>query len=114
MGGVRRCAHRRQRSHEHHLAPRHLGVRRPHEELTPLRSEFVAGDSVRPAISGDGCVVAFVTEIAYDLFRDDDTGARWDVYRTVLPACEDGAADGGAAGGAGAGVDDTSDAAGGA
>ncbi|MEZ5252201.1 MAG: hypothetical protein R2713_24215, partial [Ilumatobacteraceae bacterium] len=86
----------------------------PDAELTPLRSEFVAGDSVRPAISGDGCVVAFVTEIAYDLFRDDDTGARWDVYRTVLPACEDGAADGGAAGGAGAGVDDTSDAAGGA
>lgn len=74
----------------------------PDVELTPLRSEFVAGDSVRPAISGDGCVVAFVTEIAYDLFRDDDTGARWDVYRTVLPACDDGATDVGTAGAPGA------------
>jgi hypothetical protein len=45
------------------------------------------GDSVRPVISGDGCSVVVVTQMAFDLFRDDDTGDRWDVYRTVLPRC---------------------------
>jgi Tol biopolymer transport system component len=57
-------------------------------ELSPVRDDVVIGDSVRPTISGDGCVVAFVTEMAYDLFRDDDTGDRWDVYRVQLPGCE--------------------------
>ena len=28
-----------------------------------------------------------VTEIPYDLFRDDDIGDRWDVYQLTLPAC---------------------------
>ena len=45
------------------------------------------GDSVRPVISGDGCSVVVVTQMAFDLFRDDDTGDRWDVYRTVMPRC---------------------------
>ncbi|MFN8024209.1 MAG: choice-of-anchor D domain-containing protein [Acidimicrobiales bacterium] len=59
-------------------------------ELSPRRDEVATGDSVRPVISGDGCVVAFITEMPYDLFRDDDTGARWDVYRVVLPQCDGG------------------------
>ena len=54
----------------------------------PVRSTGLrAGNSVRPAISADGCHVVVVTEIPYDLFRDDDTGARWDVYQLTLPAC---------------------------
>ncbi len=60
----------------------------PELELSPTRDDVVLGDSVRPAISGDGCVVAFVTEMAYDLFRDDDTSDRWDVYRVQLPSCD--------------------------
>ena len=56
-------------------------------ELTVRTNGVHAGDSVRPTISGDGCVVAFVSEMAYDLFRDDDSGDRWDVYRLVLPHC---------------------------
>jgi Tol biopolymer transport system component len=59
-------------------------------ELSPVRDEVRPGASVRPTISGDGCVVAFVSEMPYDLFRDDDTGERWDVYRVVLPHCEGG------------------------
>ena len=60
----------------------------PEVELSPVRDDVTSGDSVRPTISGDGCVVAFVTEMAYDLFRDDDTGDRWDVYRVQLPLCD--------------------------
>ena len=60
----------------------------PEVELTVPATGATIGDSVRPSISGDGCVVAFVTEMAYDLFRDDDTGDRWDVYRMQLPQCE--------------------------
>ena len=60
----------------------------PDVELTPPATGAAGGDSVRPTISGDGCVVAFVTEMAYDLFRDDDTGDRWDVYRIQLPHCD--------------------------
>lgn len=56
-------------------------------ELTVSTADLRAGDSVQPAISGDGCVVVVVTQYAYDLFRDDDTGDRWDVYRQVLPHC---------------------------
>ncbi len=56
-------------------------------ELTVPVDDIRSGDSVRPAISGDGCVVVVVTEFAYDLFRDDDDGNRWDVYRLVLPHC---------------------------
>ncbi|MFM2072237.1 MAG: hypothetical protein RLZZ623_2500 [Actinomycetota bacterium] len=56
-------------------------------ELTVPVDGMRLGNSVRPTISGDGCVVAMVTEMAFDLFRDDDGGDRWDVYRQVLPAC---------------------------
>lgn len=56
-------------------------------ELTTPLPDVRLGNSVRPAISGDGCVVAVVTEMGYDLFRDDDGSDRWDVYRLVLPEC---------------------------
>ncbi len=56
-------------------------------ELTVPTNGMRAGDSVRPVISADGCHVAVVTQLALDLFRDDDTGSRWDVYQLTLPAC---------------------------
>lgn len=56
-------------------------------ELSAAFSSVRPGNSMRPTISGDGCVVAMNTEMAFDLFRDDDSGDRWDVYRLVLPAC---------------------------
>jgi Tol biopolymer transport system component len=56
-------------------------------ELTRLLPSLRSGDSVRPVISADGCAVAVVTELALDLFRDDDDGDRWDVYRLLLPHC---------------------------
>jgi hypothetical protein len=59
----------------------------PDIELTTPAVGVRPGASVRPAISGDACSVAVNTEMAYDLFRDDDTGSRWDVYRLVLPQC---------------------------
>jgi Tol biopolymer transport system component len=60
-------------------------------EITVADERIRPGDSVRPVISGDGCVVVVVTQLAYDLFRDDDRGDRWDVYRRVLPHCGGGA-----------------------
>ena len=56
-------------------------------ELTVPRDGVRLGNSVMPVISADGCVVAVTTEMAFDLFRDEDRGSRWDVYRTTLPAC---------------------------
>lgn len=56
-------------------------------ELTLPRDGTRLGNSVNPVISADGCTVAVTTEVAYDLFRDDDAGSRWDVYRTTLAAC---------------------------
>jgi Tol biopolymer transport system component len=56
-------------------------------ELTRTLPGVRPGNSVKPVISADGCVVAVVTEMAYDLFRDDDGPGRWDVYRIVLPQC---------------------------
>lgn len=56
-------------------------------ELTKPLDAIRSGDSVMPVISADGCAVAVVTQFAYDLFRDDDTGDRWDVYLERLPAC---------------------------
>ena len=38
-------------------------------------------------ISGDGCSVVSSPNCALDVFRDDDTGDRWDVYRARLPLC---------------------------
>lgn len=56
-------------------------------ELTKPRAGIRLGNSVLPVISADGCVVAVTTEMAFDLFRDEDRGSRWDVYRAILPAC---------------------------
>ena len=56
-------------------------------ELTQPQPGVRAGNSTFPVISGDGCSVAFLTEMPLDLFRDDDTGDRWDVYRMELPTC---------------------------
>jgi Tol biopolymer transport system component len=56
-------------------------------ELTQPQPGARVGSSTFPVISGDGCYVAFLTEMPLDLFRDDDTGDRWDVYRLKLPGC---------------------------
>jgi Tol biopolymer transport system component len=56
-------------------------------ELTLPQAGVRDGNSGSPAISADGCYVAAVTEIGYDLFRDDDRKGRWDVYRLQLPHC---------------------------
>jgi hypothetical protein len=56
-------------------------------ELTPVPAGVRPGDSIHPVISGDGCSVVIVTEMPLDVFRDDDTGERWDVYRSRLPLC---------------------------
>ena len=56
-------------------------------DLVPLRADVRPGRSVRPVISGDGCSVVMITEMALDVFRDDDSAPRWDAYRLVLPAC---------------------------
>ncbi|MFW2335828.1 MAG: choice-of-anchor D domain-containing protein [Ilumatobacter sp.] len=56
-------------------------------ELTPVPNSARAGDTIRPVISADGCVVAVITEIPFDLFRDDDRDERWDVYRHLVPEC---------------------------
>ena len=56
-------------------------------EITPLSADVHPGESVWPVLSGDGCTVMFVTQIAYDLFRDDDQGSRWDIYSQTLPTC---------------------------
>ena len=58
-------------------------------DLTPNRDDIRSGRTVWPVISGDGCTVTVVTELALDLFRDDDTGSRWDIYRLLLPHCRD-------------------------
>jgi len=57
-------------------------------DLTPTRDNVRAGRTVWPVISGDGCTVTVITELALDLFRDDDLGERWDVYRVLLPHCD--------------------------
>ncbi len=56
------------------------------ELTTPLPGARI-GNSVFPIISGDGCYAVVLTEMPLDLFRDDDTGNRWDVYRMKLPSC---------------------------
>lgn len=57
-------------------------------ELSPVPDGLRSGDTVHPVISGDGCTVVAVTQMALDVFRDDDTADRWDVYRSTLPHCE--------------------------
>ncbi len=56
-------------------------------ELAEIPSGVRAGDTILPRLSSDGCVVVAVTEVAFDLFRDDDRDERWDVYRLVVPEC---------------------------
>ena len=56
-------------------------------ELTQPIPGVKPGNSTFPVISGDGCYAAVLTEMPFDLFRDDDTGNRWDVYRVKLPNC---------------------------
>jgi len=56
-------------------------------ELTPQSTDIRPGNSLWPVVSADGCTVTIITELAYDLFRDDDDGDRWDVYRLLLPVC---------------------------
>lgn len=45
------------------------------------------GNSIHPVLSGDGCSIVVVTELALDVFRDDDTNLRWDIYRQRLEHC---------------------------
>ncbi len=71
---------------------RRTAVRRDNDtgatvELTPVPTGARAGDTVHPVISRDGCVVIVQTQLAFDVFRDDDSGDRWDVYRLVVPEC---------------------------
>jgi len=56
-------------------------------ELTLPKDGVRPGNTLHPVISADGCVVVVITEMAYDLFRDDDTGERWDAYRETMPWC---------------------------
>lgn len=56
-------------------------------ELSPVPDGVRGGDTIHARLSADGCVVVATTEIAFDLFRDDDRGDRWDVYRLVVPEC---------------------------
>jgi Tol biopolymer transport system component len=56
-------------------------------ELSPVPEAVRAGDTIHPRLSADGCVIVAITEIAFDLFRDDDRDERWDVYRLVVPEC---------------------------
>ena len=56
-------------------------------EMSPVPPGVRAGNTIHPRLSADGCVIAAVTEIPFDLFRDDDRADRWDVYRLVVPEC---------------------------
>lgn len=56
-------------------------------ELSVVPPGVRSGDTLQPVLSADGCVVAAITEIAFDLFRDDDRDARFDLYRLVVPEC---------------------------
>jgi hypothetical protein len=56
-------------------------------EISVVPDAVLPGDTILPRLSADGCVVVAITEIAYDLFRDDDRRERWDVYRLVVPEC---------------------------
>lgn len=63
---------------------RHEGVT---VELSEVPSSVPSGDTIHARLSSDGCVVVAITEVAFDLFRDNDRGERWDVYRLVVPEC---------------------------
>ena len=56
-------------------------------EVTVVPTGQRPGNSIHPVLSGDGCSIVVVTELALDVFRDDDTGLRWDIYRQRLEHC---------------------------
>jgi hypothetical protein len=56
-------------------------------EMTTVPQGARSGNSLHPVLSGDGCSLIVVTQLALDVFRDDDTGDRWDVYRQRLEHC---------------------------
>ena len=56
-------------------------------EISPVPAGVSDGDTIHARISADGCVAVAITEIPFDLFRDDDRDERWDVYRLLLPEC---------------------------
>jgi Tol biopolymer transport system component len=56
-------------------------------EVTVVPAGLRPGNSIHPVLSGDGCSIVVVTELALDVFRDDDTGLRWDVYKQRLEHC---------------------------
>lgn len=56
-------------------------------DLLPPVSGRRAGDTSHVVISSDGCSITLVTQLALDLFDDDDEGERWDVYRAAIPQC---------------------------
>lgn len=58
-------------------------------ELTVPTTGVRIGESVSPAISADGCTATIVTQMAFDLFHDDDDEPRWDVYNLRLQHCAD-------------------------
>jgi hypothetical protein len=67
-----------------HLTDRVAGVT---TELTTVPAGQRPGDSINPVLAGDGCSVVVTTELALDVFRDNDGGDRWDVYRQRLAHC---------------------------
>lgn len=66
---------------------RHDRIKGDTIELAPIPNGVRSGDTINARLSADGCVVVAVTEVPFDLFRDDDQDDRWDVYRLVLPEC---------------------------
>ncbi len=56
-------------------------------EVTVVPEGQRPGNSIHPVLSGDGCSIVVTTELSLDVFRDDDTGLRWDVYRQRLEHC---------------------------
>ncbi|MEZ5256715.1 MAG: hypothetical protein R2705_07445 [Ilumatobacteraceae bacterium] len=78
---------RRRRAARQRVAPRSIHRRSHRDHVAGRRA---ASRSLgRSGPGGDGCTLVVVTELAYDVFRDDDRGTRWDTYRTVLPECRD-------------------------
>ncbi len=56
-------------------------------EITSVPDGQRPGSSINPVLAGDGCSVVVTTELAFDVFRDNDGGDRWDVYRQRLAHC---------------------------
>src|SRR5215210_1532224 len=47
-------------------------------ELSVVPDGVPPGDTVLPQISADGCVVVAISQVAFDLFRDNDRDPRFD------------------------------------